>query len=80
MGRLADLGTVEKGKVADLVLLDANPLEDIGNTRTIRAVVLAGQYFSRADLDQGRPGGEIGRDDAIPRVLQHINAIADGDA
>jgi imidazolonepropionase-like amidohydrolase len=52
MGRLADMGTVEKGKVADLVLLDANPLDDIHNTRKIRAVVLAGKYFSREDLDQ----------------------------
>jgi imidazolonepropionase-like amidohydrolase len=59
MGRLADLGTVEKGKVADLVLLDANPLEDIGNTRTIRAVVLAGRYFSRADLDHMLKGVEV---------------------
>jgi imidazolonepropionase-like amidohydrolase len=58
MGRLADLGTVEKGKVADLVLLDSNPLEDIGNTRTIRAVVLAGRYFSRADLDRMLKGVE----------------------
>jgi imidazolonepropionase-like amidohydrolase len=52
MGRLADMGTVEKNKVADLVLLDANPLVDIANTRKIRAVVLAGRYFSRADLDE----------------------------
>jgi imidazolonepropionase-like amidohydrolase len=52
MGRLADMGTVEKGKIADLVLLDANPLEDISNTRRIRAVVLAGRYFGRADLDR----------------------------
>ncbi len=51
LGRLADLGTVEQGKLADLVLLDANPLEDIANTRRIRAVVLAGRYFGRADLD-----------------------------
>jgi hypothetical protein len=51
MGRLADMGTVEKGKVADLVLLDANPLDDIANTRRIRAVVLAGRYFGRTDLD-----------------------------
>jgi imidazolonepropionase-like amidohydrolase len=52
MGRLADLGTVEQGKLADLVLLDANPLDDIANTRRIRAVVLAGRYFDRRDLDR----------------------------
>jgi len=34
------------------VLLDANPLEDITNTRKIRAVVLAGRYFGRDDLDR----------------------------
>jgi imidazolonepropionase-like amidohydrolase len=49
--QLADSGTIEAGKRADLVLLDANPLEEIGNTRKIRGVVLAGRYFSRADLD-----------------------------
>jgi imidazolonepropionase-like amidohydrolase len=59
LGRLADMGTVEKSKVADLVLLDANPLVDIGNTRKIRAVVLAGRYFSRSDLDQMLKGIEV---------------------
>jgi imidazolonepropionase-like amidohydrolase len=48
---LADTGTIEKGKRADLVLLDANPLDQISNTKKIRAVVRAGRYFSRADLD-----------------------------
>ncbi len=51
-GRQADFGGVEKGKIADLVLLDANPLDDIHNTQKINAVVLAGRYFSRADLDE----------------------------
>jgi imidazolonepropionase-like amidohydrolase len=45
------LGSVEKGKRADLVLLDKNPLDDIAHTRTIRAVVANGRYFSREDLD-----------------------------
>lgn len=46
------MGTVEKGKVADLVMLDANPLDDIRNTRKIRAVFARGRYFSRRQLDE----------------------------
>jgi imidazolonepropionase-like amidohydrolase len=49
---MADTGAVEKGKRADLVLLDANPLDDISNTRKIRAVVLAGRFLSHDDLDE----------------------------
>jgi imidazolonepropionase-like amidohydrolase len=51
-GREKDLGTVETGKIADLVLLDANPLDDIGNTKKIAAVLYDGKYFSRTALDQ----------------------------
>ena len=58
MGRLADLGTAERGKLADLVLLDANPLDDIANTKRIRAVVLAGRYLNRAALDRLLQGVE----------------------
>jgi imidazolonepropionase-like amidohydrolase len=56
--QLADTGTIEKGKRADMVLLDADPLKDIQNTRKIQSVVLAGQYFSRADLDRLLAGVE----------------------
>lgn len=47
LNRLNELGTVEKGKLADLVLLDANPLADINNTKKIAAVVFDGRYLSR---------------------------------
>ena len=50
-GKLNETGTVEEGKAADLVLLDADPLADIHNTQKIAAVVLRGKYYSRQDLD-----------------------------
>lgn len=52
LGTLADRGTVEAGKRADLVLLDATPLENIANTRRIAGVIVAGHYLSRAELDR----------------------------
>ena len=52
------VGTIEKGKLADLVLLDANPLDDIRNTQKIAAVVVNGRYLSRADLDKILAGVE----------------------
>lgn len=55
---LADTGTIEPEKRADLVLLDADPLLDIKNTRKIQGVVLAGHYFSRGDLDRLLAGVE----------------------
>ena len=50
-GILSQIGTIELGKAADLVLLDADPLADIHNTQKIRAVIMRGRYFSGADLD-----------------------------
>jgi hypothetical protein len=51
LGLENSLGTVETGKLADLVLLDANPLEDIRNTQKVSGVFLQGRYFNRKALD-----------------------------
>jgi len=51
-------GSIAPGKIADLVLLDADPLQDIHNTSKIRAVFLAGKEFDRAALDSILRGAE----------------------
>jgi len=51
-GKLDRYGAIDKGKAADLVLLDRNPLQDIQATRAIHAVILRGSLHERADLDR----------------------------
>jgi imidazolonepropionase-like amidohydrolase len=50
LGKLDSLGTIEKGKIADLVLLDANPLEDISHTRKINSVIIGGKLVPISKL------------------------------
>jgi len=45
-----ELGTVTEGKLADLLILDDDPLSDISNTQKINAVVVNGRYFSKEDI------------------------------
>ncbi len=47
-----DMGSIEKGKLADLVLLGANPLDDIRNVRKVEGVFSHGRYYARKDLDE----------------------------
>ena len=49
------LGSIEPRKFADLVLLDANPLDDIHNVEKVHAVVLNGRYLTRDDLEKMLP-------------------------
>jgi hypothetical protein len=50
LGRAESLGTVAPGRFADLVVLEANPLEDISNLRTVSGVVVRGKWLSREAL------------------------------
>jgi imidazolonepropionase-like amidohydrolase len=50
-----DLGSVEIGKIADLVLLDGNPLSDIHNVKLVRAVVLNGRFLDHTQLEAMLP-------------------------
>ncbi len=60
-GMIERLGTVEQGKIADLVLLDANPLEEVSNTKRIAAVVVGGRLFTK---------------DALQRLLANVEDAA----
>lgn len=55
LGREADLGTVQAGRFADLVVLDADPLADVGNLDRISQVMVRGRLFTRGDLSRVRP-------------------------
>jgi imidazolonepropionase-like amidohydrolase len=52
LGLIDMIGTVERGKQADLVLLDANPLENISNTKRITAVIVRGRLIPKVSLDK----------------------------
>jgi imidazolonepropionase-like amidohydrolase len=52
LGLLGHAGTIEKGKRGDLVLLDANPLEDIANTQRRAGVMIKGKYFTQTEMNR----------------------------
>lgn len=56
LGRVKDLGSVETGKISDLVLLDANPLKDTRHIRRISAVIRNGFYYGKAELANLKKG------------------------
>jgi len=55
LGMEQDIGSIEEGKLADLVVLTENPLEDIRNSETVETVVLNGRVYDAATMDQIYP-------------------------
>jgi imidazolonepropionase-like amidohydrolase len=51
--KLADSGVIKPGAVADLVLINGNPLQDIRQTQNIQGVVVNGRWLSKSEIDAG---------------------------
>jgi predicted amidohydrolase YtcJ len=77
LGLEKDLGTIAKGKLADMVLLEADPLLDIGNTHKIDTVILNGRLLDRKALDSLLAGAENDVKNKMIRVLR-FNCPKDG--
>ena len=76
LGLLDSMGTIEEGKIADLDLLDANPLEDIRNTQRLHAVILGGRLIPKSGLEALLNRAESNRWRANPAAITLIRLVA----
>lgn len=77
LGARDSLGAVEPGRLADLVLLDADPLAEIDNTRRIRGIVLGGRWLPRDTLDAWRADVAATYREPEPAPLADLPSDAD---
>jgi tetratricopeptide (TPR) repeat protein len=68
-----EFGTVETGKLANLVMLNKNPLEDIKNTTSINAVIVSGQYLDGNTLREGLE--KIATKNKLPKIKEELLSI-----
>ena len=84
IGLAGDLGSIESGKLADLVVLEANPLDDIRNTNTVRYVMMNGRLYDGDTLDEIWPEARPAPDEPwrhqdpdVPAGIRATDADAD---
>ena len=56
MNRHDDIGTIERGKIADLLVLGADPVEDVAHCRNLEAVVRGGRFHAQNSLQRPERG------------------------
>ena len=74
IGLGGDLGSIEPGKLADLVILDANPLDDIRNTNTVHQVMMNGRLYDGDTLDEVWPRQRSAPYEAWRHVAPNVRA------